>query len=155
MRRSNDQLLRRPPQLPSRGKKPLVQELGPDPLVRHFETGPFPAAEVPAVAPAAAALFERLTGQRFDPAVIAAWERVRAFLAYPGVEVSTPMELARRAAPDPIDRGPPISMGRSVRPGLRPGPGLSEPGPGLSGSPAAVSGSPRTPGRFDPRDLGD
>lgn len=122
-----------------------------DPLTRAFEQGPFPAAVVQPFPPATVSLFERLTGRAFDPELFAAWERVRAFTDYQGVELDDRLRSNQWLDdPDPVrselDPIPATATRSRTRRSIR----------GPAGESAPSSRSPALPPiDLDAEDLGD
>lgn len=82
-------------------------ELGPHPMIRDFEAGPFPHQAVAPFPPEAVELLERRTGQRFPAQLLAEWERIRAFLGYEAFELTPPLVAAQRLE-DFRERGPAV-----------------------------------------------
>lgn len=119
-------------------------ELGADPLCAEYDRGPFPASYVPAFPAHLVRLVERATGRPFEPDHYAAYERIRAFTGYQGVEV-VPGLVARQALSDPRGLNAPAVAPTQVRPTRAHQ--LPD-----SGTPAAMV---RRGGGVDPRDLGD
>lgn len=97
-------------------------------LAAAYHQGPFPGAHVPPWPDELIELVGQLTGQRFDPRLFTAYERVRAFAGYQGVALTPDRQLAQE----------PVAAGRA--PVARP-------------SPAARPAGPLT--APDPTDLGD
>lgn len=92
---------------------PRIKDLGRSDLARDYEQGPFPAARVPDFPAELVALFERITGRRFDADTMAAYERVRAFLAYPGIPMTGRLLAGVRLEGDedfgaPVQPTPPV-----------------------------------------------
>lgn len=117
-----------------------------DDLIREFERGPFPTEPVTAWPPALVEIVEQASGRPFDPRLLTAYERVRAFMAYEGVVVTDALRVhqsiadphhARRDLP-PVPPHEPDRRQRAARAQARP-----------PGAPAPVLGA------FDPEDLGD
>lgn len=106
----NHALLRRRGGTPPAEKaKVQATERGRDPVAHAFEVGPWPVLEVPAWPADLVALVERVTGRPFEAPLHAAYERVRAFLAYGGPTL-TPALLAaqRRGGETPRGAVPPV-----------------------------------------------
>jgi hypothetical protein len=118
--------------------------------VREYEQGPFPAVDVRPWSAAFVALYERMTGRRFDPEVHATYERIRSYLGHEGVEDSPVLEAARwREDTTPARAGlPPVAAPSSERSGVQRAPGRASQARALN-----TSGSP--PDAFDAHDLGD
>jgi hypothetical protein len=132
---------RAPAPTPSSSRPGRRSELGADPLAAEYDRGPFPGAHVPAFPSHLVTLVERATGRPFDPVAYAAYERIRAFTGYPGVEL--PPELgSRRALVDTRrDPPPPTPAGVDRRSPLAPS------------SPRPIAAA--LPGSINPQDLGD
>lgn len=115
-------------------------ELHADPAVRSYEQGPFPAVVLPDFPPLLVELVQRVTGRPFDAGVFAAYERIRAFTGYRGVNLVPRLEQAQwRTEVDP--------------PADRP---LAAPATGRAPAKAAKAPADRKKVRgIDPRDLGD
>lgn len=80
----------------ARGTPGHRTELGAQPLVRDFEAGPFPHQAVAPFPAGAVELLERRTGHRFDPQLLAEWERVRAFVGYEPFVLTPELQAAQR-----------------------------------------------------------
>lgn len=118
------------------------RETGRDPLAAEYERGPFVDLVVPPFPPGGLALLERRTGKIPDPAVLAEWERIRAFTGYKGIEV-TPRLAGSTCLVDPLERravAAPVEVPTPARAGLR----TPTHRPPLTGAAAP-----------DPEDLGD
>ena len=106
-----------------------------DRLAQLYDAGPFPAVEVPQFPAALVAQLERLTGQRFDVRLFETYERLRAFLDYPGVQITDALR-AEQVLSDPVHDRPPAP------------PPTATSTPEIERKAAAL-------GTFDPEDLGD
>lgn len=131
-------------------------------MIRGFEQGPFPAVDVEPWPAAFVQLFERSTGRTFDPALFAAYERVRSYLGHEGIKDSPRLEGARARTDNVTARQdvPPTEAPKSERTGVeRAAPGVirqrvADTTKRSRGEPP-VSGSPAGAFLLDPNDLGD
>lgn len=118
-------------------------ELGAHPEIRAYESGPYPALHVAPFPAEAVEILERRTGRRFDPDLLAEWERLRAWLGYEPFELTPELVTSRRLG-DERDRGEPVAPTAQGRARLQ-GQASTVRAP----TPAAGLGMP------DPTDLGD
>lgn len=141
---ANTDFLGRKPR-PGRGRQAdpaRPRETGRDPLAADYERGPYVDQVVAPFPPGALALLERRTGKPPDLALLAEWERIRAFTGYRGIDPD-PRLAARACLVDPLERraeAAPVEAPTPARAALR----APVARPGLTGAAAP-----------DPEDLGD
>lgn len=112
---------------------PPTSQLAADPLIAEYLQGPFPALNPPSPPVHARRLLEYLLGRPVPEEVLLQWERVRAFVAYQGLELPPAASLttwpadprpAPPTAPTPAPTpAPPAPRARKITsPGRREGP---------------------------------
>ena len=86
-----------------------------DPAMRAYEQGPISRLQVPAFPATLVAIYERQTGRQFDPDLMQAYERARAFVGYT-VDLSIPEQLEQLVDdPHPKRQGVTVEPTRPVR----------------------------------------
>lgn len=89
------------------------REIGAHPGVADYESGPFMDQAVQPLPALAVELLERRTGRRVHGEggileLVAEWERIRAFVAYEGVEITPALQVCQRLEDD-HERGEPTA----------------------------------------------
>ena len=143
---NTDFLGRRPRDTRRKNDPTKPREMGRDPYAADFERGPFSDRATAPFPAGALALLERRTGKPADVALLAEWERIRAFAGYEPFEIDGRAE-AMRALTDSLRSraaAPPVAAPAPAKSGTHAGRIARVVGAAL----AAADGP-------DPEDLGD